>query len=127
MRPLLRPGHVLVVDDNEVNALVVGAMLETMGCRVQAVESGEQALVLLTEASFDMVLMDCQMPGMDGYEATRRIRREGGKRRLPIVALTANGDRERCLQAGMDDYLTKPVTAQALRQAIDRWVPKRQG
>ncbi len=128
LTPMARSCRVLVVDDNGVNALVVGAMLEKLGCQAQTVDSGAGALVVLTKETFDLVLMDCQMPEMDGYEATRRIRAEepvDKVRRMPIVALTANvlvGDQERCRLSGMDDYLSKPVGVQELRAAIERWV-----
>ncbi len=119
--------RVLVVEDNEVNRQVALAMLSRLNCDVTTVDGGglgaEQALT----GAYDLVLMDCQMPIVDGFEATRRIReQQPASQRTPIVALTANalqGDRERCMAAGMDDYLTKPFSRNALREIIDRWVP----
>jgi signal transduction histidine kinase/ActR/RegA family two-component response regulator len=122
-------GHVLVVDDNPVNALVASAMLERMGVRTDVAEDGEQALRLMESSRYDLVLMDCQLPVMDGWEATRRWRLgEDAAQRLPIVALTANavvGDRERCLQSGMDDYLAKPFEMEALADVVGRHIRPR--
>jgi len=101
---------VLLVEDNPVNQAVAILLLEKLGCQVTPVDGGESALERVQEHVFDLVLMDCQMPGMSGYEATRKLRAAGHS--LPIVAVTANameGDRERCLEAGMDAYLTKPL------------------
>ena len=104
---------VLLVDDNSVNRLVGAQILRSLNCRVHLAGSGADALEILGQESFDLVFMDCQMPEMDGFEVTKRIRRLPDKRsRLPIVAMTAaalTGDRERCLDAGMDDYITKPI------------------
>ena len=114
---------VLVVDDNLVNRQLAIRMLEKNGHTVQAVSSGRAAVEALTLKSFDLVLMDVQMPDMDGFEATAAIRREElptGKR-VPIIAMTAcamRGDRERCLAAGMDSYIAKPISLKALRQVI---------
>ena len=117
-----RGARVLVAEDNAVNRLVVQATLEELGCAVELVEDGERALGAIGRRRPDLVLMDCQMPVLDGYEATRRLRAGGVD--VPVVALTANaldGDRERCLEAGMDDYLTKPIDRDALEAAIGRW------
>jgi CheY-like chemotaxis protein/HPt (histidine-containing phosphotransfer) domain-containing protein len=118
----------LLVEDNEVNREVARAILETAGHRVQVACDGAEALQLYGPGRFDCVLMDCQMPGVDGFEATQRIRQReaasGAARRVPIVALTANAmreDRERCLAAGMDDFLAKPFDAAALLAAASRW------
>lgn len=125
--PRLR-GHVLLVEDNESNLVVARAYLERAGLSVTIAMDGEAALVALGEGVFDLVLMDCQMPGMDGFEATRRLRAleaESGAH-LPVVALTANvmqGDRERCFEAGMDDYLGKPYTGDEMIQVLRRWLP----
>jgi signal transduction histidine kinase/CheY-like chemotaxis protein len=120
-----RPPFVLVAEDNPVNQRVVQRMLERSGCRVLIAENGWRALERLGTDSFDLVLMDCQMPEMDGYTATAEWRaREPRGQRLPIVALTANaiqGDRERCLAVGMDDYLSKPVQEAALLALLARW------
>lgn len=120
----VRGVRVLVAEDNAVNQKVVLKMLERIGCTVDAVANGQEALRAALEQQYDLVLMDCQMPEMDGFEATRRIRRTPDGSGPPIVALTANamqGDRERCLEAGMDDYLTKPVDFQALAGAVEKW------
>lgn len=114
-------GRVLVVDDNPVNALVARSMLEHLGLQAEVAEDGEQALERLRRGGLDLVLMDCQLPLLDGWEATRRWRAEETGPRLPIVALTANavlGDRERCLAAGMDDYLSKPVELEQLARVV---------
>jgi two-component system sensor histidine kinase/response regulator len=116
--------RVLVVEDNPVNQKLARRLLEKLGARVELADHGAHALDLLHTTAFDAVLMDCQMPVMDGYECTRRVRAgDAGPdaRRLPIVALTANamsGDRERCLAAGMTSYLTKPLDASALRACL---------
>ena len=118
---------ILLAEDNPVNQLVAGGMLDEMGCTVTMVDNGKEALEILPSVPFDMVLMDCQMPEMDGFEATKAIRQhecEQGLARIPIIALTANameGDRDRCLQAGMDDHLSKPFTRALLRDIVERW------
>ena len=123
-------GRVLVADDNPVNALVATSMLQRFGLVVDVAEDGEQALEMMQAQPYDAVLMDCQMPELDGFEATRRWRkqeRDAGMRHLPIVALTANavlGDRERCLDAGMDDYLTKPFEMNQLRGLVKIWLAR---
>ncbi len=125
--------HLLLVEDNPVNQDVALTMLEFMGCQVETVYDGRQALRALARTTYDLVLMDCQMPEMDGFEATKVIRAQEAaapsttRSRLPIIALTANAmleDRERCLAAGMDDYLSKPFSQEALRQVLSRWLPR---
>ncbi|RQS12371.1 sensor histidine kinase [Burkholderia sp. Bp9002] len=119
--------RVLLVEDNAVNQQIALAMLEDTGYAVDVAEDGRQALDMLAEGRFDVVLMDCQMPVMDGFEATQWLRlreAETGAARLPIIALTANaisGDRERCLAAGMDDYLSKPFSRDALLKMLARF------
>jgi len=118
--------QVLVVDDSAVDQGVVCGLLRAYGLDVEMVANGKQALEALSRKKYDLVLMDCEMPGMDGYETTRRIRENetAGSRTL-IIALTANamrGDRERCLQAGMDDYLVKPVRWQVLQAVVTHWL-----
>ena len=119
---------ILVVEDNPVNRMVATQMLRRLGIRSQAVTNGTEAVAATATDEFALVLMDCQMPEMDGSEATRAIRaREAseGRQRLPIIALTANalkGDRERTLEAGMDDYLSKPVNLEALRATLSKWL-----
>jgi TMAO reductase system sensor TorS len=124
-------GRVLVAEDNPVNQAVAGAMLESLGVACHLADNGQIALDRVLHEPFDLVLMDCQMPDMDGFQATMQIRarqREGLLRqRLPVVALTANavaGDRERCLAAGMDDYLSKPFTREQLLCVLQRWLPQ---
>ena len=124
-------GRVLVAEDNPVNQEVAAAMLESLGLSYSLAENGRIALERALNERFDLVLMDCQMPEMDGFETTSRIRdgqRSGAlKQHLPIVALTANavaGDRERCLAAGMDDYLSKPFGREQLAAILQRWLPQ---
>ncbi|HZP42685.1 MAG TPA: PAS domain S-box protein [Candidatus Binatia bacterium] len=118
--------RVLVAEDNPINQNVAVGMVERWGCRADAVANGREALAALERARYDVVLMDVQMPEMDGFEATAAIRRrEGdGLARLPIIAMTAHamaGDRERCLAADMDDYVAKPLRAAELHRALARW------
>ncbi|MCC6139480.1 MAG: PAS domain S-box protein [Nitrospira sp.] len=122
-------GRVLLVEDNSVNREVSAGMLELIGYQVAVAENGRQALAASATEAFDLILMDCQMPVMDGFTATAAIRiREQDKNEphVPIIALTANamdGDRERCLAAGMDDYLSKPFSQQSLAGVLARWQP----
>jgi two-component system, sensor histidine kinase len=122
------PGHILVVEDNPVNQAVTAQMLERFGCTVSVAANGRDAIDQLRADRFDLVLMDCQMPLMDGYEATAEIRREFASTAPPIVALTASAmpsDRQRCLEAGMSDYLAKPVRPTALRDLVERYLRER--
>ncbi|HJN77396.1 MAG TPA: response regulator [Myxococcota bacterium] len=120
---LLAP-RILVAEDNPTNQLVVGRMLESLGCEPVLVDDGEAAVEALREEQFDLVLLDCFMPGHDGFEVARIARTQLGLD-LPIVALTAHavdGNKEACLEAGMNDFLAKPVTMDALATTVDRWV-----
>ncbi len=116
---------ILVVEDNVVNQKVATAMLSRLGHEVAVVSNGVEAVAALDENRYDVVFMDCQMPEMDGYEATREIRRrEGDRRHTPIIAMTANamkGDREKCLDAGMDDFMSKPIRREMIVEALARW------
>ena len=120
----VRTPHLLVVDDNDINRLVAKEMLWDLGCSVETCESGEQALERVRSAAFDLVFMDCQMPGLDGDETTRMMRQlqqDGVVAATPIVALTANaldGDEARCIEAGMDAFITKPVSSEDLLQVL---------
>ena len=122
--------RILLVEDNPVNQELALHMLQHLGCTGVVAKHGREALVELERQSFDAVLMDCQMPEMDGFEATAAIRlreaAQGGERRLPIVALTAGaveGDRDKCLAAGMDDYLSKPFSLEQIERVLRRWLP----
>ncbi|MCE5337019.1 MAG: response regulator [Desulfobacteraceae bacterium] len=128
-------GSVLLAEDNHLNQKFAVAMLQSLGMEdIDVVANGQEALDALEHKSYSLILMDCQMPGMDGYEATKRIRRnesrsmaEGVMTRIPIVALTAHAmerDRETCIAAGMDDYLSKPFNSRQMRALLGRWLPR---
>ncbi|MCC8539567.1 ATP-binding protein [Xanthomonas axonopodis pv. poinsettiicola] len=125
-----RDVRILLVEDNPVNLLVAQKLLAVLGFEADTATDGEAALSRMESTRYDMVFMDCQMPVLDGYAATRRWRAmetESGGRPIPIVAMTANamaGDRERCLAAGMDDYLSKPVAREQLDACLQRWLPR---
>jgi len=126
--------RVVVADDHPVNVNVACIMLEKLGCEVDAYPDGASALAALAKTGYDLVFMDCQMPDVDGFETTRRLRaweaaeasRQGSeRRRIPVIALTAHavgGMREKCLSAGMDDYLTKPFSPDDIEAIIRKWV-----
>ncbi len=120
--------QVLLVEDNPVNQTVIEAMLRSLGYQVALVGDGAQAVRSVEQRDFAVVLMDCRLPVMDGYEASRQIRQLAGRADLPIIALTANalqGDREQCLAAGMNDYLAKPFKRADLQRILLRWLPPR--
>jgi CheY-like chemotaxis protein/HPt (histidine-containing phosphotransfer) domain-containing protein len=123
-RDRLTERRILLAEDNLVNQKVARGTLEKLGCKVDIAANGAEAVAAWESGRYHLILMDCQMPIMDGYQATREIRaREGGRSRIPIVALTAdamNGAQEQCLKAGMDDYLTKPLDRDRLAESIDR-------
>ena len=119
--------RILLVEDNVVNQRVAVRMLEKLGCRVDVAANGREAIEVLTRIAYDLVFMDCQMPEIDGYEATAIIRRQETQSgaHVPIVAVTANamqGDRERCTAAGMDDYVSKPVKSPELAAMLQKWL-----
>ncbi|MDY6990858.1 MAG: response regulator [Thermodesulfobacteriota bacterium] len=123
-----RKARILLAEDNVINQKVALKILEKIGCRADAVVNGRLAVDALQSRAYDLVLMDCQMPEMDGYAATRKIRGLNSKiRKVPIVAMTAHamqGDRDKCIAAGMDDYIPKPVNPQTLIEVIERWLTK---
>jgi two-component system, sensor histidine kinase and response regulator len=125
--PAFQDRRVLLAEDNPINQKVARALLGKLGCQVELASNGRDAVALAGNGAFDLILMDCQMPVMDGFEATREIRALGGAAgHVPIVALTASamtGDREHCLASGMNDYLTKPVDLDQLRSCLGRWLP----
>jgi CheY-like chemotaxis protein len=125
--PQIRDARILVAEDNAVNQYVALAQLQKLGYRASAVNNGAEAVAAVKDGDWDLVLMDCQMPLMDGFEATRRIR-QGLRPDIPIIALTANAmesDREQCLREGMNDYLAKPMDLEHLANVIARWTKPR--
>jgi CheY-like chemotaxis protein len=117
--------HVLVVDDNPANRKVAEAMLKSAGCTVSSANNGKEALACLAGGGIDLVLMDCQMPIMDGYEATQAWRNQEHEKRIPIIALTANASAENetaCIAAGMDAMLSKPFRKQQLEMLLSAWL-----
>ena len=127
------PVHILVVEDNLLNQMVARSILESVGYTVAMVNDGRAAISALESRHFDLVLMDCSMPVMDGFSATRSIRanRSGSiDQNVPIVAFTAfalEGDKKKCLQAGMDDFVSKPVEPSKLIATIERWLGRCSG
>ena len=120
--------RILVAEDNVINQKVASRMLEKLGHQVDVAANGEEAITAVADGAYHICFMDCLMPEVDGYTATKAIRvheKQTGEH-LPIIAMTANampGDRERCLEAGMDDFLCKPVRVDELSAVIDRWRP----
>ncbi len=118
-------GRILLVEDNQINQLVAQKMLEKFGLDYVLAADGQEALDLLETEDVDAVLMDCQMPVLDGYEATRRLRKQSKFTSLPVIAMTANvmeGDREKCIEAGMNDYIGKPISVTGLKVVLGRWL-----
>jgi two-component system sensor histidine kinase/response regulator len=127
LRKLLAGTHVLLVEDNLTNQELTVELLEAVGVTADVADDGAQALAMLANTSYALVLMDCQMPVMDGYEATRRLRAQAALTELPVIAMTAsamNGERERCLAAGMSDYLSKPIDLGLLYSKLVHWAPR---
>jgi CheY-like chemotaxis protein/HPt (histidine-containing phosphotransfer) domain-containing protein len=132
-RPQAVGGRILLAEDNPVNQMLAVNMLDLVGCTVEVAENGKLAVEAWARGGHDLILMDVQMPEMDGFQATAEIRRREGQagvgRPIPIIALTANamqGDRERCLEAGMSDYMSKPFGLERLREVLDQWMPRRE-
>jgi CheY-like chemotaxis protein len=119
-------GHILIVDDSDINRIIAQHMLEGFGLTVSNAENGQDALHQLQKNTFDLILMDCEMPIMDGYEATIAIRTiQSHKMRTPIVALTADAfeeNRKKCEEAGMDDFLSKPIMEELLFKILKKWM-----
>lgn len=125
------PYYILLVEDEEVNQIMGTTILEKMGCDVTVAANGKEAVERYKEHRFDIILMDCKMPIMDGYAATREIRnienQRGDGRYTPVVALTSKvmtGDKAQCLNAGMDDYIAKPIRKEKVCTAINKWCGK---
>jgi two-component system, sensor histidine kinase and response regulator len=125
--------QILVAEDNPVNQIVTLHQLRKLGCKIEIASNGLEALAAWQHGAHDMIFMDCQMPEMDGFEVTRKIRaleKERSLTPIPIVAMTASameGDREACLQAGMDDYISKPVKIEEIKKLLQRNFPGRFG
>lgn len=120
--------HILIVEDNEINQLVVTGMLDNLGCTYDIANDGSTALDLASSGTYSIILMDCHMPVMDGFEVTRRIRDQEQKQqcpRHPIIAITAGNledEKQNCMDAGMDDYLGKPLTQDTLNDMLTKWL-----
>ena len=124
----LQGAHVLLVEDNEINAELAGTLLSEAGLVVTLAQDGRAALALLAQQRFGAVLMDCQMPEMDGYEAAQAIRAQPQLQDLPVIAMTANatsGDRAKALAAGMNDHIAKPIDIPAMFDTLARWIRPR--
>ncbi len=121
----LKDRRILLVEDNEINQLVMNEILLDYEVQLDIADNGLKALEMLETSEYDIVLMDVQMPVMDGYEATQKIRQQSKWKHLPVIAMTAHameGDKEKCLQAGMNDYLTKPIDDEILSAALIKWI-----
>lgn len=129
MKPSIASTSILLAEDNRANQILAVMLINKLGYQVEVANNGREAVDAQRLDSYDLILMDCQMPDMDGFEAARQIREEetGSTRRVPIIAMTANamqGDREKCLAAGMDDYITKPINPKQLKQILEQWTSK---
>jgi CheY-like chemotaxis protein len=125
-KPQPKIARILLAEDNLINQKVAVGLLKNIGFEADVVANGNEVLQALERKPYDLVLMDCQMPELDGYEATHRIRENPKTKAIRIIAMTANamrGESEKCLAAGMDDYLSKPVRLETLREMITRWMP----
>jgi len=128
---ILKNTHILLAEDNAINRMVAESILAQYGCFITPAGNGKEALELVRQRDFDLVFMDCQMPEMDGFEASQKIRQleaQVDSKRIPIIAFTANamqGDRERCLEAGMDDYMSKPVKQEVMEAILVKWLPEK--
>ena len=121
--------YILVADDYIVNQELVKEMLEMMDCEVDVADDGKETLEMFTENEYDIIFLDIQMPEMDGYEVARRIRQSSKGKKIPIVAITANalvGDREKCLDAGMNDYMPKPIKGERLEEMLRKHIPNKE-
>jgi len=118
-------GRVLIVEDNAINQRVAAILVSKLGFATDVAGHGAEAVDMVQKQNYDLILMDCQMPVMDGFEATKAIRNmQGPISRTPIIAVTANvstGQREKCLEAGMNDYVAKPINREVLEKVIDKW------
>jgi two-component system, sensor histidine kinase and response regulator len=123
--PFASDAVVLIAEDDEINRVVASAMLAKHGRRTAVARDGEEAVAMALSDTYAAILMDCEMPGLDGYEATRQIREAEGDEHVPIIAMTAYAEdegRERCIAAGMDDYLVKPLDAERLGEVVEAWI-----
>ena len=126
-----KPLKLLLVEDNKVNQMVCLRILSRMDLSADLACNGAEALEMIDQDDYDIILMDCQMPVMDGFQATRHLRElPGAKSRIPVIAITANalaGDRQKCLHAGMSDYLSKPIKVDELKTLIEKWSSRKHG
>jgi CheY-like chemotaxis protein len=126
--PGRKPVRILLAEDNIINQKVAIGLLNNIGYKADVAANGLEVLAALDVRPYDLILMDCQMPELDGYETTQRIRANPESGSMRIIAMTANamrGESEKCLEAGMDDYLSKPVRLEALRDMLARWMPEK--
>ena len=126
--PSRKPVRILLAEDNLINQKVALGLLNNIGYKADVASNGLEVLAALDVRPYDLILMDCQMPELDGYETTHRIRTRPDTASMRIIAMTANamrGESEKCLEAGMDDYLSKPVRLETLRDMLARWMPEK--